>query len=96
MAMTVQQQQDLARRWVADVFVGPNVVASFSHQDLLTTIGALDTKLDATVSSLGLSLTATLLNALAGMFTTTPMSGATVAQKSLVLAYVLLKRGGAI
>ena len=96
MPMTLQQQTDLARRWAQDFFVALGATAGFSHTDILSTIQTIDADLDAQVNTLGISGSSTLLNGLGSLFASTPMSGATPTQKSLVFSYVLLKRFGAV
>lgn len=96
MALTLQQQTDLARRWVEDLFVAPNATAGFNHAQILSAIQTIDADLDANVNTLGMPAAQSLLNGLGGLFATTPMATATAAQKSLIFSYVLLKRFGVL
>jgi hypothetical protein len=97
MALTVQQQQDVARYWANVSFVQANVVANFHLGDLNAAAAAIDaafdTTLNAAVIAVGGGLTVT--QAMAAVIPA-PFNGATAQQKVLLVCYVMMKRAGLI
>jgi hypothetical protein len=97
MALTVQQQQDVARYWGNVNFVQANLTANFNTNDLIAAAaaidGAFDTTLTAAVAAVGGGTT--VMNGL-NQVIPAPFSGATAVQKTLLCCYVLMKRAGAI
>lgn len=96
MSLSDSDRQDAARRWIAQFFVEPNATANLSHTDIAAAVAAIDADLDAQVSTLGISGTATMLAALVGLLPEPFKSGSSAAQKAAVYSYVFLKRAGVI
>jgi hypothetical protein len=97
MALTVQQQQDVARYWANVNFVQANVTANFNTNDLIAAAAALDSAFDTTLSAAVAAVGGgtTVMNGLNAIIPA-PVSGVTAQQKTLLCCYVLMKRAGII
>lgn len=97
MALTLAQQQDVARRWIVDWFVAQNVTANLGYDDVLAAMQALDTCLDTALNAQSPAwvTTSTLLVNLNNALPANFKANATTNQKLAVLGYVLFKRAGA-
>lgn len=98
MALTLANQQDTARQFINQIFVQAQVTANLSSADILAAVQALDNDLDATLNAAVTAYggTTTILNAFIASLPAPFSTNATNAQKAWALAYVLLKRAGAI
>jgi hypothetical protein len=83
MALTVQQQGDVARYWANVNFVSTQSTATFSLDQIQAAAASLDGAFDTTLSAAVAVIPA-------------PFSTATAAQKTLLACYVLMKRAGVI
>lgn len=82
-AMTAAQQTAVVRYWGNATFVQANATANFSTADILAAVQAADAILDTHLTTLNAALPA-------------PFSGATAAQKTMLLCHLLMKRAGII
>lgn len=97
MALNPQQQRDVAVYWANVNFVQANVVAIYSVDDLTTAVAAIDNAYDTTLNA---AVSAghgaqTIVQAMNSIIPA-PLSGATLQQKTLLVAYVAMKRAGII
>lgn len=97
MALTTAQIHSLSQLWAQQQFVAANITANFTVADLQAAAQAIDnafdTTLNAAVVAVGGGLTiAQGLNAIIPA----PFNTATVAQKSILVCYVIMKRSGII
>ena len=95
MAITTTQQHDIASRWCNVIFVGPNLTANYSIADLQAAAAAIDNAFDTTLSAAVTAVggSTTVINGLNAIIPA-PFSGATVAQKTMLVCHVLEKRAG--
>lgn len=95
--LTAAQQLAVGAYWANINFVGAGVTANYSLADLQAAAAQLDTDLDTTLAAAVTAVggSTTIINGLAATLPA-PFSGATVAQKTLLLCYVLMKRAGII
>lgn len=96
MALTVQDRDDAARRFALREFVEARSIAALSHADIQAAAVAVDDFFDATVVSLTLTPTQTILQNLNARLPEPFKSTATVAQKATLVSMVLMKRAGVI
>lgn len=97
MALTADQQKDVASLWALENFVKANVTANFGTDSLIAAGVALDNAFDTTLNAAVTAVggTKTIIQALAASIPA-PFSGATIQQKTLLACYVLMKRAGII
>jgi hypothetical protein len=95
--LTAQQLHDTSAYWANKWFVGPNVLAVYTVEDLTAAIsaidGAFDTTLNAAVS--GGHGNQTVVQALNSVIPA-PVSGATAQQKAELVCFAIMKRYGLI
>lgn len=96
MALSTQQKTQVAA-FFANIAFTQSVVANFSTDDIAAAATALDNALDTSLSTAVAAVggATTVINGLASIIPA-PFSGATAAQKTLLLCHVLMKRAGII
>jgi hypothetical protein len=85
-ALTTQQQQEVASYYSQNAYAGPNATAWVPTDQLMTAISQIDSSL--TVSATAVNASFSLSVSISGRFT--------LVQAEQLAAYVLLKRAGAI
>lgn len=97
MALTPLQQQQCAAYWVNAAFVTGNATATFNVADVQAAVAAVDAAFDTTFSAAVAAVggSTTVINGLAAALPA-PFNEATVAQKTMLVCHVLMKRGGLI
>jgi hypothetical protein len=96
MAITPADQALIARKWVEQFFVGPNVTANLTHADIVAAAAAFDAGLDATNLLNAFLATDPLITSLAKLYPAPFSTNATVVQKYALACYVFMKRAGVI
>ena len=91
------QQTAVAAYWAQQIFVVPNVTAIYSLDQISSAVAALDNAFDTTLTAAVAAVggSTTIINGLGGIIPA-PLNAATVAQKTLLACYVLMKRAGLI
>lgn len=97
MALTSQQQQDVARHWAVTNFVTPNATAVYALNQIQSAAAAVDSAFDTTLSAAVTAVggSTTIINGLSAQITAS-MPGASAVQQTLLASYVLMKRAGII
>ncbi len=97
MALTQQQQREVSAYWAQINFVAASVRADFSISDLALAVAAIDMAFDTTLNAAVAAGhgSQTVAQALSSVIPA-PFSSATVQQKTLLVAYVAMKRAGII
>jgi hypothetical protein len=86
-----------ASYWANASFVAPNAVANYSLTQIQSAISAIDAAFDTTLNTAVAAVggNTTVIRGLSAQITTS-MPGATVAQQTLLVCHVLMKRAGLI
>jgi D-lyxose ketol-isomerase len=95
--LTATQVAQCAAYWALQNFVVPNVTAKYSLDQIQTAVSAIDAAFDTTLSAAVTAVggSTTIANGLSSQITAS-MAGASVAQQTLLVCYVLMKRAGII
>lgn len=97
MALSAQQQAQAAAYWVNVSFVTTNLTANVSTADIVAAVAAIDNAFDTTLTNATAAVggNTTIINGL-NQIIPAPFSTMSVAQKTMLVCHVLMKRAGLI
>lgn len=95
--LTAAQVKQVGQLWATANYVAPNVTAHMSSADIEAAVSSLDNAFDTTLSVAVAAVGGgtTVINGLNAIIPA-PFSGTTVAQKTMLCCWVLMKRAGLI
>jgi hypothetical protein len=95
--LTAAQVKQVGQLWAQSNYVAPNVTATMHSGDIEAAVSAIDNAFDTTLSAAVIAVggATTIINGLNAILPA-PFSGATVAQKTMLVCWVLMKRVGLI
>ena len=95
--LTPAQVKQVGQLWAVSYFVTPNVTANMTTANIEAAVSALDAAFDTTLSAAVTAVggATTIINGLNAIIPA-PFSGATAAQKTMLVCWVLMKRAGLI
>ena len=95
--LSAAQVKQIGQLWVMNNYVATNVTATMNEAQIEAAVSAVDNALDTTLTAAVAAVggSTTVINGLAAVMPA-PFSGATVAQKTMLVCYVLMKRAGII
>ncbi len=96
-SLNATQERECAAYWANEHFVRQGLVAAYNLDDITTAVAAIDGAYDTTLNA---AVTAghgtqTIVQAMNAIIPA-PLSGANAQQKTLLVAYVAMKRAGII